>query len=93
MVAADSADIKAEYEVLLNELRKYSPELLHKERILAISKSDLLDDELTKAIRKELPKDLPHIFISSVAQTGLDKLKDMIWAKLQEPAATSAKGV
>jgi len=93
MVAADSADIKAEYEVMLNELRKYSPELLHKERILAISKSDLLDDELTKAIRKELPKDLPHIFISSVAQTGLDKLKDMIWAKLQEPAATSAKGV
>ena len=92
MVAADSADIKAEYEVLLNELRKYSPELLHKERILAISKSDLLDNELTKAIRKELPKDLPHIFISSVAQTGLDKLKDMIWSKLQEPAATSATG-
>ena len=92
MVAADSPDIKAEYEVLLNELRQYSPELLHKERILAISKSDLLDQELITAIGQELPKDLPHAFISSVAQTGLDELKDMIWAKLNEPVPAPKAG-
>jgi GTP-binding protein len=81
LVPADSDDIKKEYQVLLNELRQYNPELMDKERILAISKSDMLDEELQAEIEKELP-DTPHIFISSVAQKGLTKLKDMIWQKI-----------
>lgn len=82
MVPADSADIKKDYKVLLNELEQYSPELLHKERILAITKCDMLDAELTKAIKKELPKKVECVLISSVANTGLDKLKQALWAKL-----------
>ncbi|HEX2616523.1 MAG TPA: GTPase ObgE [Flavobacteriales bacterium] len=82
MVPADSPDIKAEYEVLLNELREYSPELLHKDRVLAVTKSDMLDDELSKAIKKELPKDIEHVLISSVANKGLSDLKDLLWRKL-----------
>jgi GTP-binding protein len=81
MVPADSDDIHKEYKVLLNELKQYNPELLHKERILAITKSDMLDAELMKEMEKDLPK-IPHIFISSVAEQGLDRLKDMIWQKL-----------
>ncbi|MFN5033051.1 MAG: GTPase ObgE [Flavobacteriia bacterium] len=81
MVPADSEDIHKEYKVLLNELKQYNPELLHKERILAITKSDMLDAELMKEMEKDLPK-IPHIFISSVAEQGLDRLKDMIWQKL-----------
>lgn len=91
MVAADSPDIKAEYGVLLNELKQYSPELLHKDRILAVTKSDLLDGELMESIRKELPADVDHVFISSVAHQGLEKLKDLIWAKLQAPVAAAPK--
>jgi len=68
----------------LGELQKYNPELLDKERILAISKSDMLDEELKAEIAKELPTDLPSLFISSVAQEGLTKLKDLIWKKLNE---------
>ncbi|MBK9061314.1 MAG: GTPase ObgE [Flavobacteriales bacterium] len=82
MVAADSPDIAAEYKVLLNELAQYSPELLDKERLLAVTKSDLLDEELIAALRKELPKNVEHVFISSVANQGLDSLKDMIWSKI-----------
>ncbi|MGB5383292.1 MAG: GTPase ObgE [Lutimonas sp.] len=82
MVAADSPDINEEYKILLNELKKHNPELLDKERILAISKCDLLDEELKKEIEKTLPKKIPHIFISSVAQINLDLLKDLIWKKL-----------
>lgn len=82
MVAADSPDINEEYKILLNELKKHNPELLDKERILAISKCDLLDEELKKEIVKTLPKKIPHIFISSVAQINLDLLKDLIWKKL-----------
>lgn len=82
MVAADSPDIKAEFNVLLNELTQYSPELLDKDRILAVTKSDLLDDELKKAIKKELPKGVEHVFISSVANQGLEKLKDLLWSKI-----------
>lgn len=82
MVAADSPDIKAEYKVLLNELAQYSPELLDKDRLLAVTKSDLLDEELITALRKELPGDVEHVFISSVANQGLDRLKDMIWSKI-----------
>jgi GTP-binding protein len=81
MVPADSDDIHKEYKVLLNELKQYNPELLHKERILAISKSDMLDAELMKEMEKDLPK-VTHIFISSVAEQGLDRLKDIIWQKL-----------
>ncbi|MDG1333067.1 MAG: GTPase ObgE [Crocinitomicaceae bacterium] len=84
MVAADSDDIKKEYEVLLGELEAYNPELMHKERILAISKSDMLDDELKAEIAEELPTSVQTIFISSVAQTGLIELKDLIWKILND---------
>jgi len=84
LVPADSDDITKEYEILLGELRKYNPELLDKNRILAISKSDMLDEELIAEIKKELPTDLPSLFISSVAQQGLTELKDLIWEKLNE---------
>jgi GTP-binding protein len=82
MVAADSPDINKEYFVLLDELKKYNPELMDKNKILALTKSDLLDAELTEAIRKELPKGVPSVFISSVAQIGLTELKDLIWKNL-----------
>lgn len=84
MVPADANDIAKEYGILLLELKKYNPELLDKNRILAISKSDMLDDELKKEVSKELPKDLPSLFISSVAQKGLIELKDLIWEKLNQ---------
>ncbi len=83
MIPCDTDDIKKEYEILLNELREYNPELLHKDRLLAITKSDMLDDELKTAIAKDLPN-LPYVFISSVAQQGLTELKDLIWKKLNE---------
>ena len=82
MIAADSPDIKKEYRILLNELKKHNPELLDKKRILAISKSDLLDEELKREIKKTLPKDLPHLFISSVSHSGLEQLKDLLWNSL-----------
>ena len=82
MVPADSKDITKEYEILLQELKKFNPELLDKDRILAISKSDMLDKELTDEIQKELPNDLPSLFISSVKQQGLTELKDKIWEQL-----------
>jgi GTP-binding protein len=82
MIAADSPDIRKEYEVLLNELKQYNPELLDKSRLLAVSKSDLLDEELKTAIKKELPSDVPSIFISSLANVGIVELKDLIWKTL-----------
>lgn len=82
MVPADANDIRKEYEILLNELRKYNPELLDKKRLLAISKSDMLDEELMEALRKELPSDIPSIFISAVTQQGIVELKDLIWKNL-----------
>ncbi|NVK52956.1 MAG: GTPase ObgE [Flavobacteriaceae bacterium] len=82
LVPADSEDINKEYEILLNELKKHNPELLDKQRLLAISKDDLLDDELREEIKKELPNDLPYIFFSSVAQKGLAELKDLLWKML-----------
>ena len=82
MVPADSKDIAKDYEVLLNELREYSPELLDKDRVLAVSKCDMLDSELMEQIKKELPKGVDHVLISSVAQFGLDELKDLLWRKL-----------
>jgi GTP-binding protein len=81
MVPADSADIANDYVVLLEELRKYNPELLDKKRLLAITKSDMLDQELIEEITPTLPN-LPYVFISSVAQKGLDELKDLIWNQL-----------
>jgi GTP-binding protein len=84
MVPADSKDVKAEYEVLLNELKEYSPELLDKERLLAITKCDMLDKELMEQLRAELPKDVEHVMISSVAGMGLDELKDKLWRKLHD---------
>lgn len=83
LVPADADDIKKEYEILLNELRNYNPELLDKERLLAISKCDLLDEELMDEIKKDLPE-IPYTFISSVANMGITELKDMIWKKLEE---------
>lgn len=82
MVPADADDIAEAYKVLLKELKKYNPELLDKERILAISKSDMLDDELKAEVEKLLPQDVETIFISSVAQKGLLELKDRIWLKM-----------
>jgi GTP-binding protein len=82
MVPADSRDIAAEYDILLNELRKYNPELLDKKRLLAVTKSDMLDEELIRDLRVELPKDIPSIFISSVTQQGITELKDLIWKNL-----------
>lgn len=82
MIPADSDDIKKEYGILLNELTQYNPELLDKQRILAITKSDMLDEELMEEMKKEIPTELPSIFISSVAQKNLDSLKDMIWESI-----------
>jgi len=82
LVPADSRDIQNEFNILLNELRKYNPELLDKKRILAISKSDMLDNELKSEIQKELPNDLPAVFISSITQQGIPELKDLIWKQL-----------
>ena len=84
MIPADANDINKEYRILLGELKKYNPELLDKDKILAISKSDMLDEELKKEISKELPEDIPSLFISSVAQQGLTELKDLIWEKLNQ---------
>ncbi len=81
MVPADSDDIAKEYQILLGELEAFNPELLDKDRLLAITKSDLLDDELKSEIIPELPE-VPFVFISSVAQVGLTELKDLIWSKL-----------
>jgi len=83
LVPADSNDINTEYKILLKELEKYNPELLDKNRILAITKSDLLDEELMQEIKNDLPS-LPYVFISSVTQYNLDKLKDLLWKKLNE---------
>ena len=84
MVPADAEDIAKEYEILLNELEKYNPELLDKPRILAISKSDMLDDELKEMLKGDLPEGIPYVFISSVAQQGLTPLKDMLWESINE---------
>ncbi len=84
LVPADSNDINHEYNVLLNELNKYNPELLDKKRILAISKTDMLDQELIEEIKPTLPKNVNIVFISSVANIGIVKLKDLIWAALND---------
>lgn len=82
MVPGDTDDIKHEYEILLDELRRFNPDMLTKHRVLAITKCDLLDEELIEMLRETLPDDLPCVFISAVAQQGLDTLKDVLWAEL-----------
>lgn len=82
MIACDSKDIAAEYKVLVNELSKYNPELLHKKRLLAITKSDMLDEIMMEQMRELLPKDVPAMFISAVTNMNIDRLKDMIWEQI-----------
>ena len=82
MVPGDTDDIRKEYEILLNELTQFNPQLLDKQRILAVTKSDLLDDELQEMLKADLPTDLPVVFISAVAGTGLGELKDLLWQAL-----------
>lgn len=87
LIPADSNDISQEYHILLNELKKYNPELLDKKRLVAISKCDMLDEELIREIRTELDKDfedVPYLFISSVAQMGIQELKDSLWKLLND---------
>ena len=82
MVPGDTDDIKREYEILLNELRNFNPEMLDKHRVLALTKADLLDDELIEMLRETVPDDIPVVFISSVAGKGLNELKDVLWREL-----------
>lgn len=84
LVSAENNNLAQAYQTLLHELKEYNPELLDKKRILAVSKSDMLDDELKQLTAEELPKDIAHIFISSVAQQGLTELKDMIMKTLED---------
>ena len=82
MVPGDTDDIRKEYEILLNEVKTFNPELLDKQRVLAITKTDLLDEELQQMLAEDLPDDLPHVFISAVANKGLKELKDILWLAL-----------
>ena len=87
LIPADSKDISQEYQILLDELRRYNPELLDKQRLVAISKADMLDEELQEemdALLKEDFKDVEYVFISSVAQKGIQELKDKLWSILNE---------
>lgn len=85
LIPADSADHRKEFEILVSELEQYNPELLHKQFVIAISKSDMLDEELKAEIRNQLPDHVPHLFISSVTQQGLTELKDILWNILNKP--------
>jgi len=82
MVPGDTDDIKHEYEVLLNELKNFNPDMLDKHRVLAVTKCDLLDEELIEMLRENIPHDLPVVFISSVTGKGVDELKDVLWSEL-----------
>jgi len=93
LIPADSKDHRKEFEILVNELEKYNPELLHKQFLIAISKSDLLDNELMTAIEKELPRDVPHIFISSATNKNISQLKDLLWKALNEERLSSGVSV
>lgn len=84
MIPADSDDIRKEYEILHNELVKYNPELVGKSRVLAITKSDMLDEELIEALSEELPEGIPHVFISSITGMGITELKDLLWKELNK---------
>ena len=93
MIPADSDDIRKEYEVLCNELVKYNPDLAEKPRVLAISKSDMLDEELKREMEAELPADVPHLFISGVAHQGLQELKDLLWKELNKESFHEAERI
>ena len=82
MIPADTDDIRKEYGILSAELEKYNPDLADKSRVIAITKSDLIDDELKMSLSPNLPENIPYIFISSVAQWGIDELKDILWREL-----------
>jgi GTP-binding protein len=82
MVPGDTDDIRREYEILLNELQQFNPEMLSKHRVLAVTKCDLLDQELIDMLRPTLPEDLPVVFISAVTGFGLEELKDVLWREL-----------
>jgi GTP-binding protein len=82
MVPGDTDDIKREYDILLNELAQFNPELTDKHRVLAVTKCDLLDEELIEMLRETLPQDLPVVFISAVTGFGLEELKDVLWREL-----------
>ena len=84
MIPADTDDIVAEYNILLNELKQYNPELVDKQRILAITKCDMLDEELTTEIKKLVPTDIQSVFISSVTGLGISELKDLIWTEINK---------
>ena len=84
MVSVEEDDIAAGYKTLLAELKQYNPELLTKRRVLAVTKCDIIDEEIERELEKSLPKRLPHVFISSLTGEGLDKLKDMLWKELQK---------
>ena len=92
MVPGDTDDIKKEYEVLLNELRNFNPDMLDKHRVLAVTKSDLLDEELISMLKETLPDDLPCVFISAVTGQGLNELKDILWKELNSES-NKIKGV
>ena len=82
VIPSDSDNIHKEYDVLLNELKMYNPELLHKPRVIGLSKSDLIDEELRELIKGELNLEVPYLFFSAVSQEGLSELKDLIWSTL-----------
>lgn len=83
MIPADSDDIRRDYDILLGELTQYNPELLDKQRLLAVTKCDMLDDELIAQMRAHLPEGVPSLFISSVSGLNIQQLKDMLWEALQ----------
>lgn len=87
LIPADSKNHREEFNILMNELEEYNPELLHKQFIIAISKSDMLDEELMAEIEKDLPQDVPHIFISSVTNNNIQQLKDLLWQTLNAEKA------
>ena len=87
MVAADEPNVKKAYQILLAELEEYNPELLVKDRVLAVTKTDLADEKQLAKIRRQLPKDIPAVFISSVAQTGLNELKEELWKAINRENA------
>ena len=84
MVSAEEEDISAGYRTLLNELEEYNPELLVKDRVLAVTKCDLIDSKTEKKIEPTLPADIPHVFISSMSQEGLKELKEALWTALHK---------
>jgi len=93
MVPADSDDILAEYHILLDELRKYNPELMEKQRLLAVSKCDMLDEQMIKELQHNLPTDIPTLFISAVTGWNIAELKDMLWTELNKDSTISASNL